>query len=330
MKYNFCTLFDSNYLYKGLALYQSLCDVNVEFHIYVVAFDDECYLTLKKLNLDKLTVISLSEFETEELLAVKNSRNRAEYCWTSGPSVIYHFMMQYQLSSCTYLDADLMFYSSPKPIFDEIGKDSVAITEHFTEVVDELAGRFCVQFVYFKNDASGMEALIWWKDECINWCYSRFEDGKYGDQKYLDYFPEKFSNVCILKNRGAGVAQWNVFQYDFSKFGKILYKGDFLDIIFFHYHGTKIDLINDILILKTITYDLEPNVEKNIYIPYLELLKTIYNFYFGFNIKKVSIEKRSLFKQFSSKLKKIFRHNKIVQFLYYKVFRYKYNGYESN
>ena len=107
MKYNFCTLFDSNYLYKGLALYQSLCDVNVEFHIYVVAFDDECYLTLKKLNLDKLTVISLSEFETEELLAVKNSRNRAEYCWTSGPSVIYHFMMQYQLSSCTYLDADL-------------------------------------------------------------------------------------------------------------------------------------------------------------------------------------------------------------------------------
>lgn len=327
MKYNFCTLFDSNYMYKGLALYKSLCDVNIEFHLYVVAFDDLSYLTLKKLNLDNLTVISLSEFETHELLAVKSSRNRAEYCWTAGPSVVYHFITNYKLSSCTYLDADLMFFSSPKPIFDEIQNNSIAITEHFTKEVDELAGRFCVQFVYFKNDESGMEALIWWKEQCIQWCYSRFEDGKYGDQKYLDYFPEKFANVCILKNRGAGVAQWNVFQYEFSNFGKILHNGNLLDIIFFHYHGTRIELNNNVLILKTITYDLDSYVEKNVYIPYLNLLKTIYNYYFGYNVSEIFIEKRSLFNIISSRLKKIFRNNKFAQLLYYKVFNYKYNGY---
>lgn len=327
-EYNFCTLFDSNYIYKGLALYHSLCNVSIDFHLYVVAFDDDCYQVLKKLNLNRLTVISLAEFESEELLEVKQSRNRAEYCWTSGPSVIYYFIIHFKLSHCTYLDADIMFFSSPKPIFDEIGKNSIAITEHFSEEIDTLAGRFCVQFVFFRNDISGMTALIWWKDQCIQWCFSRFEDGKYGDQKYLDYFPEKFSNLCILKNRGAGVAQWNIFQYDFSNFGKILYEGNLLDIIFFHYHGTKMELNNNnVLVFKTITYDLNPIVEKNVYLPYLNLLKTVYNHYFGYSISKIFIEKRSLFMQISSRVKKIFRHNKFAQFIYYRVFNHKYNGY---
>lgn len=328
--YNFCTLFDSSYLQKGLALYESLCNVCDEFHLYVVAFDDECHSLLKGLNFNNLTVISLSEFETSKLLDVKPTRNRAEYCWTSGPSVIYHCITFYGLDHCSYLDSDLMFYSSPKPIFSEIGEKSIAITEHFTEEIDELGGKYCVQFVYFRNDKDGMEALTWWRDQCIEWCFARFEDGKYGDQKYLDSFPLKFKNVCVLKNRGAGVAPWNASQYDFSQFGKIKYRSELIDIIFYHYHGIKIQFENKDLVLKTVTYDISKDVEENIYLPYLRLIKSISERFLNRHAEKIRVDKRSQIQQMYSLLKKLFRRNSVVQFLYYKVLKVKYNGYEKS
>lgn len=319
--HNYCTLFDSNYLDRGLALYKSLCDVKDIFHLFVVAFDDECYEVLNKLHLENLTVVSLIEFESKELLAVKSSRSRAEYCWTCGSSIIYYFISNYKLDHCTYLDADLMFFSSPDPIYDEIGNNSIAITEHFTD--GELEGQFCVQFVYFKNDMDGMKALIWWKNSCIEWCYARYEDGKFGDQKYLDYFPTLFKNVHIIKHRGAGVAPWNVLLYSLTEYGEIEFNKQLFDIIFFHYHGSKIDLLENSLRIKVFTSDVTTNVEKFIYLPYLRLLQSIYKIYFEKDIISIRIEKRSFLKKIYFIVKNILRYNSFVRFVYYKTFKVK-------
>lgn len=326
----YCTLFDSNYIHKGLALYNSLSSVSNNFHIFIVAFDDQCYKILFDLNLPHLTVVTQSQVETEELLNVKSTRNRAEYCWTTGPTMIYYFITKYNLDHCTYVDADLMFFSSPDPIYSEIGNNSVAITDHFSEEIDEVGGRYCVQFVYFKNDENGMAALTWWKNECINWCYARFEDGKYGDQKYLDYFPKKFNNVKVLEHRGAGVAQWNAFQYDFSDYGFIYQKSVKYNIIFYHFHGTRIEMEDKGLTLNAVTYDISPEMEKNVYLPYLNLIKTIYSDYLNVNISSVKVEKRHKIRQLYSLIKKKLRKNKVAQFIYYKIFKVKYNGYEQN
>jgi hypothetical protein len=327
--YNFCTLFDSNYLHKGLALYESLCNVCDEFHLYVVAFDDSCFNKLQQLKLDKLTIISLIEFETKELLAVKSTRNRTEYCWTSGPSVINHFIQNFHLDHCTYVDADLMFFSSPEIVFQEIGNSSVAITEHIPNGPDMIAGKYCVQFVYFKNDLDGMNALNWWKNCCIDWCYARYEDGKFGDQKYLDYFPIKFNNVHIISNVGVGVAPWNTHLYNFYDFGKIIYYGKEVDTVFFHFHGTRIDLKRDTLSIKVLTSDIDKDIENFIYLPYLLLLKEVYNKYLNININRVAVIGRCRFMSFYFKFKKFFRHNSLIQFLYYKVLKTRYDGYEK-
>lgn len=37
--FNFCTLFDSYYLDKGIALYESLEKVCKDFHLYIFCFD---------------------------------------------------------------------------------------------------------------------------------------------------------------------------------------------------------------------------------------------------------------------------------------------------
>src|SRR3972149_6881787 len=247
MTYNFCTLFDSNYLTRGLALYYSLEKHCADFHLYIVAFDEKCYQVLKKINLSKTTIISLTEFEDEKLLKVKTSRNKAEYCWTSTSSTILYVLQKYKVEMCTYLDADIFFYSSPKPIFDELGSKSILITEHryshqYNKEVK--SGKYCVQFITFKNDEYGLKALKWWRERCIEWCFARYEDGKFGDQLYLDDWTERFEGVHVLQHLGGGLASWNVQQYEFSKENNRLIgienqSGKKFDVIFYHFHYLK-------------------------------------------------------------------------------------------
>ena len=322
---NFCTLFDTYYLPKGLALYQSLINAEASFHLYVMAFDEKCYRFLKKLSLEHLTVELVSDFETPELLAVKHDRTRAEYCWTCGPSVIYHFIKKYNLSECTYIDADLMFFASPRLIFDEIKDASVAITEHFT---NEISGRFCVQFVYFKNDKDGMDALIWWRDKCIEWCYYRFEDNKFGDQKYLESFPVLFKNVHIVKNRGVGIGPWNMNSYNYDISRNILtFEDKLYPIIFFHFHKVSLKIDNfelcfqiDFRLSKKQT-DLE-----NLFNQYISLLRYVYKTYLNVEINSFYIKRQKFYKRYISMLKNRFYTNRIACYIYYDLLKVRFSG----
>ena len=232
--YNYCTLFDSNYLTRGLAMYESLKKNSDGFHLYIFAFDDISCDLLKKLNLEFVTIVSLKEFEDENLLKVKNDRSAGEYCWTCTPSTIKFCMESYDLDGCTYLDADLYFFNDPSVLIEEMGDKSVLITEHrYTPEYDQskTSGIYCVQFMTFKNNENGMKVLNWWRDACNDWCYARFEDGKFGDQKYLDDWTSRFDGVHVLKNLGGGVAPWNVQQYDLDD-------SEF-KLIFYHFHNFK-------------------------------------------------------------------------------------------
>ena len=242
---NFCTLFDSNYLSRGLALYSSLERVMPDFHLYVVAFDDLTFSLLKKRSLEKMTIISLDEFEDDALLRVKPTRSRAEYCWTCTSSVILYVLDKYNLPLCTYLDADLYFYSSPKALIDEMGNHSVLITPHrYTEEFDstETSGKYNVQFITCRNNPDGKAVMHWWRQACLNQCELNPAKGLCGDQKYLDDWPSRFSGVWELKHLGGGVAPWNVQQYEFFQEGAKIVGHELagkekFDLVFFHFHA---------------------------------------------------------------------------------------------
>ena len=281
--YNFCTLFDSNYFSRGLTLYHSLEESSHSFHLYIFAFDTGCYKKLIQLNLNKATIISLTEFEDDELLKVKNDRTKAEYCWTCTSSTVLYAIEKFNLESCTYIDADMYFYTDPKILFDEINGASIALTEHYyPKRYDQSAtsGKYCVQFVYFKNDEHGLKALRWWRNACIEWCYARLEDGKFGDQKYLDDWTERFQNVYVLQNRGAGVALWNVQQFEIIKGNKTLklreYKNNVTtDLVFFHFHGLKILKDRGVYKIKSTKFELNDTVINIIYKDYIRILLSI-------------------------------------------------------
>lgn len=248
MTLNFCTLFDSNYLSRGLALHNSLMKTGTDFHLYIFAFDEICAKVLYTLKPERVTVIPLKEFEDEELLSVKASRTTAEYCWTCTSSTILYCLNTFKLEQCTYLDADLYFYNKPDVIFEELGTKSILITEHrYSPQYNKAlkSGKYCVQFVTFRNDENGRKALEWWRERCLEWCFARYEDGKFGDQLYLEDWTTRFEGVHELQNLGGGIAAWNVQQYEFKKTGTgftgtEMATGKNFDVIFYHFHYLKL------------------------------------------------------------------------------------------
>jgi hypothetical protein len=276
----FCTLFDSDFLSRGLTMYKSLKEHCVNFHLYIFAFDDKCLEVLEKMSLPRTTVISLKEFEDEKLLEIKAGRSKVEYCWTCTPSIILYSLTKYKLKSCTYLDADLFFFDSPEILLNEIpDKDSVMITEHrFAEddaLTGILNGIYCVQFMVFKNNEDGLKVLKWWRNACIEWCYARSEPAKYGDQKYLDYWTFMFKGIHVLKNLGGEVGPWNVNQYCFHRknnavWGSEIVTGKEFKLIFYHFSFLRFFKDNTVQFKH---YSLIADVIEMIYKPYISVLE---------------------------------------------------------
>lgn len=319
---NYCTLFDSNYLSRGLAMYESLIDQSSDFHLYIFAFDDLTLDILLKLGLEKVTVVSLAEFETDELRAVKKERSTAEYCWTCTPSIISYVLSTYNTRDCTYIDSDLYFYSDPSVLISELDQNckNVLITEHRFSFLPRLyeehrAGRFCVQFMTFRNEKSSLEVLDKWRNQCINWCYSRYEDGKFGDQKYLDEWPAVYHNINILNHPGGGIAPWNIQKYRFAKNNKLITgtvknSGVSFNAIFYHFQYVKL--------LADGSYDIgwyfiSSEMKKLFYIPYLLRIENIEKRIKNQNSKYQAgifiFKKDNLKNKIKSQFKRIFSYN---------------------
>ena len=316
----FCTLFDSYYLLKGLGLYLSLEKVTEDFHLYVMAFDKDSYKNLLSYGFKHMTVELLDDFETPELLAAKKDRTKAEYCWTCGPSVIYHFLTKYGLDEITYLDSDLFFLSDPHIIKEEAGNSSVVITEQgISEESAERYGRYCVQYMTFKNDEEGLGALTWWRDRCIEWCYQIMEPTRYADQKYLDEFPKRWKNVCVLENKGAGIAPWNIHRYQYKE-NSLICNGKEYPYVFYHMHGVKMEIENGILYVQGQHYKLGRDVIRFFYEPYASVLLAALNNYLTQNVKQYIIKDLSPFKVFEYQIRAWVKKQEWLTNFYFKHF----------
>ena len=245
MKYYFCTYFDSYYAFQGMTLYRSLLKLNLNFTFYVACLDGRAYDILTRLAEPGIVPVRLADVEAfdHEFAAARNNRSIVEYYFTLSPVLpLYLFDKFPEIDILTYLDADLYFYASPQPIYDEFGDNSTLIIEH--RFPDELKyrekfGKYNVQCQLYRNDENGLECLRWWRERCIEWCCDRLENNRFADQKYLDVWQEKFKKVVVLQHKGAGLAPWNWYRYDLqiNQSGKLTV--DNVPLIFYHFQGFK-------------------------------------------------------------------------------------------
>lgn len=247
----FCTLFDSNYLDKGLALYASMKKNVKTFRLYIFAFDGKCFEVLSDMKLQNAVILSLDDIMTDKLRELQGERSRAEFCWTCTPAVIEHVLLKHGEKICTYIDADIYFFSSPLGAIQEILDSgcSVGLVEHRFERDCAYGshifsvGKYCIQFNTFLNDKAGIQVLADWKRSCLEWCYHRCEDGRLGDQKYPDKWKLAYPCIHEVRALGAGAAPWNLKRYSHlvRKGAKIWMqcRGTPFELIFYHFEGIR-------------------------------------------------------------------------------------------
>jgi len=280
MTRHYCTYFDRNYLTRGLALIDSLRRTeSSDWLIFVVCMDEMTQVVMRRLALPNVRLIPLHdiEYRDDALLSVKPSRSLVEYYWTLTPTIILRLLERHPgIDMLTYVDADLYFFSSPQPLFDESRGGSILIHEHrFSYRQRHLAthnGRFNVGLLSFRRDGNSLTALRWWRERCLEWCFVRYEQGKMGDQLYLNDWPDRFARVIVLRHIGGGVGPWNHDQYTIRPSGNGQVQINELPLIFYHFHSFKLAGLEAALPVAHAHYPLTLDLLRYCVVPYADAL----------------------------------------------------------
>lgn len=274
----YCTLFDRNYVTRGLALHGSLLRHRKECSLVILCLDEITQETLESLELPHAILVSLSSLESfdPELARAKSQRTAVEYYFTCKPVLMKFIAEQYKdVDWVTYLDSDLFYFSDPGLLEREYAGAAVALTPHrFPRRLSgrNQYGRFNAGWVSVSSGEEGQRFIEWWRARCIEWCRLEVQAERFGDQKYLDQVPTLFSHVTVLDHVGANLAPWNLGGLDIQRSeGGVAVDGK--PLIFFHFHGVRrvLGKLYDSG-LQGYEVPLTPQIRRNIYSPYLASL----------------------------------------------------------
>jgi len=248
-----CTLFDSNFLVQGLALIESV-ESNSSCNIYwtVLALDDLSYSTLMSMSKSNLKVIHIDKFGDLELQTLKLTRVWQEFCWTSTACLLNYCLSESPLGArVAYIDADCYFFDDIHELLKPLESGSeIAIHEHrFSRDRMswlEKSGRFNVGLVAGLNKTEFKACVGRWRSQVLNRCDVNHLEGRCGDQTYLNEWPELYRSLRVLGSPGAGLAPWNIKNYQITTINGTL-KVDSKPIYFYHFSALEFIYFSNVL-----------------------------------------------------------------------------------
>jgi hypothetical protein len=272
---HYCTLFDRNYIGRGLALHRSLVRHCGDFMLHVLCLDAATHQALAALALPRTELVTIDSLERwdADLARVRGQRLPVEFYFTCKPVLMkWIFERHSGVARLEYLDADVYFFSDPAEAEQEYAASAVALSPHRFNSLNtgrRQYGEFNAGWVSVNADAEGRRFLAWWRDRCIEWCRLAVEDTRFGDQKYLDRVPVLFQRVSAVAHPGVNLAPWNIGGYRVELSGRGVEIGG-RRLVFFHFHGTKRMLFN---LYESGMHDygaqLTPAIRRGIYAPYV-------------------------------------------------------------
>jgi hypothetical protein len=293
MRLDFCTSLALNGVPKLAALLYSINKhVRNEYRVWVLCEGEDTENAVKNLKFSNVTTLLLEKFEIADqgLLNVKSERDAFEYNCTLRPSwMLYVLDHDPNIDFLTYLDNDLFFFNDPAVLYDGFNDASVLISPHrisrlarLTGVDVNIVGKFNAGWLAVRNDEEARKVLSWWRLKCLEWCARIPEDGKFGEQKYLDYFQTVSKSVAIVQHLGANVAPWNMNGLQFGCDADDVVKVDGHPLIFFHFHALKApgessfkvdrEVGKKLYQLTNPNYVVTKDIKSFIYAPYLSVL----------------------------------------------------------
>lgn len=289
----YCTLFDSNYIDKGIVMINSLLDVSPSSKIYVLCMDEMAYLIINDYyesnNVQPIKKRTFFDY-FPKLYDIENKRSRGELCWSCTAILIKYVLFEKNEGLCTYIDSDLRFYHDPTVLIDEmkVCNCSVQVVPHnfipktIGQIAEKNNGKNCVQFNTFMAEEKSLMLLNEWIEQCVEKCSAETS----GDQMYTSGWDE-YSFVYSTNNSGAGMAPWNITRFssfdkdNMSVFDK--YKKMRFNIIFYHFQNiTYIDRRTVCVHVKDQALFVDNALVDCLYIQYLKETEAV---------KKVMLEK---------------------------------------
>jgi hypothetical protein len=252
---NACTVITSDYLYKALALFDSMRTFRA-IRMHVLIAEERRYLpSLSGFCFPrdgKLEFFTLDDIYTPKALAhLKGDKDRIR--WTSKSIFMAYLLESKDRAPLIYLDSDIYFCSDFKFLFDELEDCAILLTPHWRPLDPGVnPDQFFCNFRdglynagFIGATCQGLDALRWWHRACTYRCDFDFERGFYVDQRYLDAFPVYFQGVRVLRHLGCNIAQWNADYLERTQVdGEVRIHGTW-PIVFIHFSGSTIDHIKN-------------------------------------------------------------------------------------
>ena len=292
-----CTLFDKNYLVKGLLMLESFFRHHPTGRAYVLPGDEETggriyewgtkaghILGSSLMILDALPDMDVFGCYAEEFSDAVVGRTQAEKYFSMTP-----FLMSYVLyreeelghsDGVIYVDADCFFLQPMgSDVLDRMSSTDILITPHrwSPEHAARLRpnGTFNVGWLYLSGKGNSRPALMHWMIDCL-YPPRKEPSGRFSDQLLLEDWPEKYGQSVIMNHPGINLAPWNQKQYLYMTRASGLalvwpVTAGEVPVILYHFHEFHCEFKDHQATVYRTGYRLDSAVVDHIYIPYEQL-----------------------------------------------------------
>lgn len=177
----------------------------------------------------------------------KYSDNQDVLRWSLKPSMILHFLFDWNYDKCIYIDNDIYFVNNNTFLIDSIA-NGILLTKHnrpmWPHPNPALYGQFICNFTdgffnagFIGANKNASKPLAWWHMMNYWKCEKNKNLGLFDDQKYLDTLALNFNSVIDICNHpGCNLALWNTTTIKRSYDHKWTV-GDGYDPVFCHFSG---------------------------------------------------------------------------------------------